>query len=243
LHNLDSTAYHAIINGLVITLEAHSHQYNQTLAAQEETHKKKLDDLGETIEFLEARLVGYIDTFSQPPNRYTENSQLPHFTIPCSNGLSNPAKWIKQLNDGCVAGYSKENGPHNLPHVCKIYAMPKHTADPTEPLPHWVHETLQGPAPGYPVFLDAVKSTDNWGLKANVMWYRDLNECIIHYKAQLDHTHSKLKSAIIAYDQCKGRLECAQLSKWVSHLVGEPMCMPTNKRAWGGWKEGHGCHF
>ncbi len=84
---------------------------------------------------------------------------------------------------------------------------PKHTTDPAEPLPHWVHETLQGPAPGYAVFLDAVKNMDDWGLKADVMWYRDLDEWVIHYKAQLDHTHSELKSAIITQDQCKGRLK------------------------------------
>src|SRR6266478_7138290 len=243
LHNLDPTAYCTIINRLVITSEAHSHQYKQTLTSQEEAHKKKLDDLGETIEFLEACLVGYIDTFSQPPDSYTKNGRLPHFTIPCGNGLSNPAKWIKQLDDGHIAGYSKEDGPHDLPHICKIYVMPKYTADPMEPLPHWVHETLQGLAPRYTVFLDVVKSTDDWGLKADVMQYRDLNECVIHYKAQLDHTHSELKSAIIAHDQCKGRLECAHIAKWVSHLAGEPMQMPTNKHAQGGWKEGQGHHF
>jgi len=108
-----------------------------------------------------------------------------------------------------MASYSKEDSPYDLPHVCKIYAMPKYTADPAEPIPHWLHETLQGPAPGYAVLLDAVKDTDDWGLEADIMQYRDLDKCFIHYKAQLDHTHSELKSAIIAQDQCKGRLECA----------------------------------
>src|SRR6266478_5273424 len=46
------------------------------LPAQEANHKKKLDDREETIEFLEARLVGYIDTFSQPPEGYVENGRL-----------------------------------------------------------------------------------------------------------------------------------------------------------------------
>jgi len=202
-----------------------------------------MGDLEESIEFLEAHLIGYIDTFSQPSDGYTENGQLSHFTIPCSNGLSNPAKWIKQLDDGCVASYSKEDGPHNLPHVCEIYVTPKYTADPTVPLPHWIHKTLQGLAAGYTVFLDAVKGTNDWGLQADITQYRDLDKHIIHYKAQLDHIHSKLKSTIIACDQCKGRLECVQLSEWVSHLVGEPMHMPTNKCAHEGWKEGQGHHF
>ncbi len=155
-HDLPTDTYQSIINGLVVTSEACTHRFQQDLAAQEADHKKKLDDREETIEFLEARLVGYINTFSQPPEGYVENGRLTTFTIPCGGGLSNPAKWVKKLDDGRVAGYSAEDGPHDLPHVCKIYASAKYTADPAEPLPHWIHETLQGSAAGYAAFLDAV---------------------------------------------------------------------------------------
>src|SRR6266436_1872521 len=65
-HDLPANTYRSIINGLVVTSEAHMHRYSQDLAAEKAEHKKKLDDREETIEFLEARLVGYIDTFSQP---------------------------------------------------------------------------------------------------------------------------------------------------------------------------------
>src|SRR6266436_867156 len=120
-HDLPADTYRSIINRLVITSEAHTHHFQQDLAAQEADHKKKLDDREETIEFLEAHLVGYIDTFSQLPDGYVENSRLTTFTIPCGGGLSNPAKWIKKLDDGRVAGYTAEDGPHDLPHVCEIY--------------------------------------------------------------------------------------------------------------------------
>src|SRR6266404_5116510 len=227
-HTLDTDTYQSIINGLIVTSEARTHHFQQELASQEEGHKKKLDDLNETVEFLEAHLIGYINTFSQPPNGYIENSHLPTFTIPCGNRLSNPAKWVKKLDDGHVAGYSMEDGPHDLPHVCEIYAAPKYTADPAEPLPHWLHKTLQGPAPGYTALLDAVKSTDDWGLEADVMWFRTLDKRMIHYKAQLDRTHGELKSTIIARDQCQGRLECVRLPERISHMAGEPTRMPTN---------------
>src|SRR6266481_6768293 len=197
-HDLPADTYCSIINGLVVTSEARMHRYNQDLAAQEADHKKKLDDCEETIEFLEARLVGYIDTFSQPPTGYVENGRLPTFTIPVGGGLSNPAKWVKKLDDGRVAGYTAKDGPHDLPHVCEIYATPKYTADPAEPLPHWIHETLQGSATGYAAFLDAVKTTDDWGLEADVMRFRALDERVLAYKAQLDRTHGELKGAIIA---------------------------------------------
>src|SRR6266478_1926806 len=222
-HDLPADTYRSIINGLVVTSEACTHRFQQDLATQEADHKKKLDDCEETIEFLEARLVGYIDTFSQPPEGYVENGHLTTFTIPCGGGLSNPAKWVRKLDDGRVVGYSAEDGPHDLLHVCEIYASPKYTADPAEPLPHWIHETLQGPAPRYAAFLDAVKATDNWGLKANVIRFRTLNERVLAYKAQLDRTHGELKSTIIAQDQCQGQLECARLPKRISHLAGEPL--------------------
>src|SRR6266446_1998011 len=196
-HDLPADTYRSIINGLVVTLEARTHRFQQDITAQEVDHKKKLDDCEETIEFLEARLVGYINTFSQPPEGYVENGHLTTFTIPCGGGLSNPAKWVKKLDDGRVAGYLAEDSPHDLPHVCEVYASPKYTADPAEPLPHWIHETLQGSAAGYAAFLDAVKATDDWGLEADVMRSRTLDDRVLAYKAQLDRTHGELKSTII----------------------------------------------
>src|SRR6266403_3331507 len=178
-HDLPTDTYRLIINGLVVTSEAHTHRYNQDLAAQEEDHKKKLDDREETIEFLEACLVGYIVTFFQPPEGYVENGRLTTFTIPCGGGLSNPAKWVKKLDDGRVAGYTTEDGSHDLLHVCEIYATPKYTADPADSLPHWIHETLQGSAPAYATFLDPVRATDDWGLEADVIRFRTLNERVL----------------------------------------------------------------
>src|SRR6266403_152506 len=85
-HDLPADTYRSIINGLVITSEAHTHRFQQDLATQEVDHKKKLDNHEETIKFLEARLVRYIDTFSQPPEGYVENGHLTTFTIPCGGG-------------------------------------------------------------------------------------------------------------------------------------------------------------
>src|SRR6266478_5445261 len=115
-HDLPADTYQAIINELAITSEVWTHRFTQDLAAQEADLKKKLDDRNETIEFMEACLIGYIETFSQPPDRYVKNGHLTTFTIPCGNGLANLAKWVKKLNDGRVMGYSTEDGPHDLPH-------------------------------------------------------------------------------------------------------------------------------
>ena len=99
-HNLPANTYWAIINGLVVTSEAWTHCFTQDLAAQEVELKKKLDDHDKTIKFMEAHLIRYIKMFSQPPDGYIKNGHLLTFTIPCGNGLSNPAKWVKKLKDG-----------------------------------------------------------------------------------------------------------------------------------------------
>src|SRR6266436_1654621 len=85
-HDLPADTYHSIINGLDVTSEAHTHRYNQDLAAQEADHKKKLDDREETIEFLEACLVGYIDTFSQPPMGTSRTAASQHSPSPVAEG-------------------------------------------------------------------------------------------------------------------------------------------------------------
>ncbi len=99
-HTLNTNTYCSIINRLVVTSEVRTHHFQQELATKEEGHKKKLDDLNETVKFLKAHLVRYINTFSQPPDGYIKNGHLPTFTIPCGNRLSNPAKWVKKLDDG-----------------------------------------------------------------------------------------------------------------------------------------------
>src|SRR6266403_1126913 len=48
-HDLPTNTYRSIINGLVVTSEAHTHRFQQDLAAQEVDHKKKLDDHEEMI--------------------------------------------------------------------------------------------------------------------------------------------------------------------------------------------------
>ena len=59
------------------------------------------------IDELEEKIKHYQDMFEVPPEGYVENNdKIPSFLIPYSNGLFLPAKWVKQLNDGRVAGYS-----------------------------------------------------------------------------------------------------------------------------------------
>src|SRR6266446_4410118 len=85
-------------------------------------------------------------------------------------GSDVPTKWIKQLNDGRIAGYSEHDGTGDLPYVKEIYAAPQDTAlNPPEVLPFWIWETLQGASIQYQEFHRTVWDLNDWGLYAEVV--------------------------------------------------------------------------
>ncbi len=148
--HLDPPALRAIINALVETLNSHHQQYLRQARTEAVEHKVTVDKLEEDLEFAQSRLLDYQETFVKAPDGYVTNDRLPTFTIPLGEGSDVPAKWIKQLDDGCVTRYSEHDGTGDLPYVKEIYATPQDsTLDPAEVLPFWIQETLQGSAIQY----------------------------------------------------------------------------------------------
>ncbi len=155
-----------------------------------------VDKLEEDLEFTQSCLLDYQETFVKAPDGYVTNDRLPTFTIPLGEGSDVPAKWVKQLDDGRIAGYSEHDGTGDLPYVKEIYAAPQDSAlDPAEVLPFWVRETLQGTAIQYQELCRAVRDLDNWGLYAEVLRYHQLDKDILSLKAQLDLNHASLATA------------------------------------------------
>src|SRR6266478_5951617 len=148
--NLDPPALCAIIDALVETSNSHHQQYLRQAWTEAAEHKAAVDKLEEDLEFAQSRLLDYQETFVKAPDGYVANDRLPMFTIPLGEGSDVPAKWIKQLNDGHVAGHSEHDGTGDLPYIKEIYAAPQDSAlDPAEVLPFWIRETLQGSAIQY----------------------------------------------------------------------------------------------
>src|SRR6266446_5077626 len=168
--NLDPPALCAIIDALVETLNSRHQQYLRQARTEAAEHKAAINKLEEDLEFTESRLLDYQETFIKAPDGYVANDRLPMFTIPLGEGSDVPAKWIKQLDDGCVAGHSEHDGTGDLPYVKEIYAAPQDSAlDLAEVLPFWVRETLQGTAIQYQELRRAVQDLDDWGLYAEVV--------------------------------------------------------------------------
>ena len=194
--HLDPPALRAIIDALVETSNSRHQQYLCQARAEAAEHKAAVDKLEESLEFAKSRLLDYQETFVKAPDGYVANNRLPTFTIPLGEGSDVPAKWIKQLNDGRIAGHSEHNGTGNLPYVKEIYATPQDSAlDPAEVLPFWIRETLQGSAIQYQELRRAVRDLDDWGLYAEVLQYCQLDEDILSLKAQLDLNHASLATA------------------------------------------------
>src|SRR6266436_5101864 len=208
--NLDPPALHAIIDALVETSNSRHQQYQRQVHAQNEEHKAAIDKLEEDLECAQSRLLDYQETFIKAPDGYVANNRLPTFTIPLGEGSDVPAKWIKQLDDGCVTGHSEHDGTGDLPYVKEIYTAPQDSVlDPAEVLPFWIRETLQGSAIQYQELRRAVRDLDNWGLYAEVLRYRQLDEDILSLKAQLDLNHASLAAAQNAQLQSVTWLEAA----------------------------------
>src|SRR6266403_1546708 len=194
--NLDPPALCAIIDTLVDTSNSRHQQYLRQTRTEAAEHKAAIEKLEESLEFAKSRLLDYQETFVKAPDGYVANDRLPTFTIPLGEGSDVPAKWIKQLDDGHVAGHSEHDGTGDLPYVKEIYAAPQDSAlDPAEVLPFWVRETLQGSAIQYQELRWAVRDLDDWGLYAEVLRYRQLDEDILSLKAQLDLNHASLAAA------------------------------------------------
>jgi len=122
--NLDPPTLRTIIDALVDTLNSHHQQYQHQVQAQNEEHKAAITKLEEDLEFAQSHLLDYQETFVKAPDRYVANNRLPTFTIPLGEGSDVPAKWVKQLDDGRIAGYSEHDRTGDLPYVKEIYAAP-----------------------------------------------------------------------------------------------------------------------
>ncbi len=218
---------HAIINALIETLNSCHQQYQCQVRAQNEEHKAAITKLEEDLEYAQSHLLDYQETFVKPPDGYVANNRLPMFSIPLGEGSDIPAKWIKQIDDGCIVGYSEHNRTGDLPYVKEIYAAPQDSAlDLPEVLPHWIQETLQGASIQYQEFRQAVQDLNDWGLYAEVLRYQQLDEDILSLKAQLNLNHASLAAAQNSQLQSITWLEAARLPKWVLHLGAPVQTLP-----------------
>ena len=127
--------FRSIINGLA-----------NTIRIRDNVHREKVEGLEAEIAVLQQQINDDRDGLAKCPPGYEENNGcLPNFTIPLNDGTEQFTCFIKQLNDGRVAGLHSEAKGEEDARIIELYTSPDYTSDkPLEPLPTWLHCRLWG---------------------------------------------------------------------------------------------------
>jgi hypothetical protein len=212
--DLDAATLRGIAEGLVATIRG-----------RDALHRTERARLTSRVEGLEQRLQHYTDIFDRAPPGYIDNgSHFPNFTIPIpgSGGLSTPAKWIKLMDDGRVAGYSQDQGPSDFPTIADIYLAPVYdSSTPFEPLPHWFRHLLNGNNAQYHQLREAVAALNDWAHLAEIKRYKQLEDDICQAQAQINSLRADIEGWSQSKDLCEGRLAAGRTHEQVAHLQGQ----------------------
>ena len=141
-----------------------------TIWIRDDVHREKVKGLEANLAALQQRVDDDDNGLSKCPPRYEENQErLPNFTIPLDNGTEWFACFIKQLDNGRVAGLHSQAKGEEEARIIELYATPDYSSDkPMEPLPTWLCRCLWGDWATYTILEDAVNDLDNWGLLTDV---------------------------------------------------------------------------
>ena len=152
-----------------------------TIARHDAQEASKVRHLNEQICRLHDHIKHYKNIFECAPDGYIENDgRVPHFYIPIGDRVFKPAKWIKKLEDGWVAGFHEQQGPNESPYIIDLYApadMDGHGEEnPIEPLPTWFRTLLIGPSSDFVHLQHDIADQDNWGLAREIARYHELDQ-------------------------------------------------------------------
>ena len=223
--NIDAFLLRQICKGLL-----------ETIKQREDTRRVTEARLNNQINGLGKQVMDYQSTFDCPPDGYVENVHFHQLAVPIGHGLSRPVKWVKQLESGSVSCYTSMDGPHDSPHIFPIYASPVVSAeDPAEPLPRWLRGILHGPAPMFHNVVEAARTLDDWGVAADLLRYRTLDDEVQGIELQISRLERDRASADHARIICEARLEASRCAESLAYLEGLapkpariPMPIPTH---------------
>ena len=165
--NLAPAQLWALVASLATTI-----QQRETIYNSKATHfQKHLANVTAECQALKQHLQDIDGELLLCPNGYEDNNgRLPLLTIPGPDG-DHPAVFIKQLDDGRVAGLSAmARGEHDA-HIVDLFTAPALNEQPLEPLPHWFHAHLWGDTTDFHPLHEAIIALDDWGILAKVQQY------------------------------------------------------------------------
>ena len=198
---LDAGTLRTIAIGLANTAIGRTFQHLEAKSEIEQL-RKELTDLRAEM----SRQPG-----SECPEGFEENHGcLPDFVIPDANNIMRQARYIK-LGNGPIPFALGTLGQEGDPiFQYDLFAAPSYIRDsPTEPLPMWLIDAISGKSSSYHQAMDLVRSTDDWGLAAEIARYHKTDTRILNIAAEIHALDCELQVAKATARQSRSRLEGA----------------------------------
>ena len=220
---LDAGTLRTIAIGLANTAIGHTFQHLEAKTEIEQLHKELTD--------LRAEMSRQPD--AECPEGFEENhGRLPDFVIPDADNVMRQARYIK-LGNGPIPFALGTLGQEGDPifHY-DLYAAPSYIRDsPTEPLPMWLIDTIGGKSSSYHQAMDLARSTDDWGLAAEVARYHEADTRILNIAAEIHALDCELQIAKAEARQSRSRLEGARAQQRLRALQALDTRRPTRANA------------
>ena len=227
---LDTGTLRTIAIGLTNTAIGHTFQHLEA--------KSKIEQLRKELTDLRAEMSRQPD--AECPEGFEENhGRLPDFTIPDADNIMRQARYIK-LGNGPVPFALGTLGQEGDPvFQYDLYAAPSYIRDsPTEPLPMWLIDAISGKSSSYHQAMDLARSTDDWGLAAEVACYHEADARILDIAGEIHALDCELQVVKANARHSCSRLEGAQAQHRLRALQALDTHRPTRANAHAG-----GLHF
>ena len=193
--------------------------------------KSEIEQLRKELTDLRAKMSRQPN--SECPKGFEENHGcLPNFTIPDADGIMCQARYIK-LGSGPVPFALGTLGHENDPvFQYDLFATPSYIRDtPTEPLPMWLIDAISGKSSSYHQAMDLARSTDDWGLAAEIARYHEADTRILNIAAEIHALDCELQVAKATSRQSRSRLKGARASHRLRALQALDTRRPTRTNA------------
>ena len=145
------------------------------------------------------------------PDGFEENhGRLPNFVIPDADSIMRQARYIKLGNGPIPFALGTLGQPGDPIFQYDLFAAPSYIRDsPTKPLPMWLIDAISGKSSSYHQAMELARSTDDWGLAAEVARYHEADTRILDIAAEIHALDCELQVVKASARHSRSRLEGA----------------------------------
>ena len=171
--------------------------------------KSEIEQLRKELTDLRAEMSRQPD--AECPDGFEENhGRLPDFVIPDADSIMRQARYIKLGNSPIPFALGTLGQPGDPIFQYDLFAAPSYIRDsPTKPLPMWLIDAISGKSSSYHQAMELARSTDDWGLAAEVARYHEADTHILDIAAEIHALNCELQVVKASARHSRSRLEGA----------------------------------